>query len=60
MRVALVFLQEHMGFGGHTFKISRFVRGLAKVPLVDEFFTSVLFTVLTKPATTVGGESNLV
>ena len=52
--------QERMGFGGHTFKISRFVRGLAKVPLFDEFFTSVLFTVLTKPATTVGGETNLV
>jgi SAM-dependent methyltransferase len=52
--------QERMGFGGHTFKISRLMRGLAKVPLLDEFFTSVLFTVLTKPATTVGEESNLV
>jgi len=41
--------QERIGFGGSTFKISRAVRGLAQVPLFDEFFTSVLFTVLTKP-----------
>ena len=41
--------QECIGFGGSTFKISRLVRGLARVPLLDEFFTSVLFTVLTKP-----------
>lgn len=41
--------QERIGFGGTTFKISRAVRGLAQVPLFDEFFTSVLFTVLTKP-----------
>lgn len=42
--------QEKIGFGGHTFKLSRAVRGLAHVPLLDEFFTSVLFTVLSKPA----------
>ena len=41
--------QERIGFGGTTFKISRAVRGLAQVPVLDEFFTSVLFTVLTKP-----------
>lgn len=41
--------QERIGFGGSTFKISRLVRGLAQAPLLDEFFTSVLFTVLTKP-----------
>ena len=41
--------QERIGFGGSTFKISRTFRGLARVPLLDEFFTSVLFTVLTKP-----------
>ena len=41
--------QECIGFGGTTFKLSRMVRGLARVPLLDEFFTSVLFTVLTKP-----------
>jgi|SRR5688500_1476357 len=42
--------QERIGFGGKTFKIGRLVRGLAQVPVLDEFFTSVLFTVLTKPA----------
>jgi SAM-dependent methyltransferase len=41
--------QEKIGFGGRTFKISRAVRGLAQVPVLDEFFTSVLFTVLEKP-----------
>ena len=41
--------QERIGFGGNTFKISRMARGLASVPLLDEFFTSVLFTVLKKP-----------
>lgn len=41
--------QERIGFGGKTFKISRMVRGLAHVPVLDEFFTSVLFTVLVKP-----------
>ena len=41
--------QEKIGFGGNTFKISRMVRGLANVPVLDEFFTSVLFTVLVKP-----------
>ena len=41
--------QERIGFGGNTFKISRFVRGLAQVRVLDEFFTSVFFTVLTKP-----------
>ena len=42
--------QGRIGFGGSTFKISRLVRGFAQVPLLDEFFTSVLFTVLAKPA----------
>jgi SAM-dependent methyltransferase len=41
--------QEQIGFGGSTFKLSRMVRGLANVPLLNEFFTSVLFTVLVKP-----------
>jgi ubiquinone/menaquinone biosynthesis C-methylase UbiE len=41
--------QERIGFGGRTFKISRLVRDLAQVPVLDEFFTIVLFTVLTKP-----------
>ena len=41
--------QEKIGFGGSTFKLSRAVRGLAQVPMLDEFFTSVLFTVLEKP-----------
>lgn len=43
-----VVYQERMGFGGNTFKASRIVRGFAQVPLLDEFFTSVLFTVLKK------------
>ncbi len=46
--------QERIGFGGNTFKISRMVRGLAQVPVLDEFFTSVLFTVLKKPGSHVG------
>ena len=41
--------QERIGFGGSTFKLSRMVRGLAKAPVLTEFFTSVLFTVLVKP-----------
>lgn len=41
--------QERIGFGGNTFRISRVLRGFVKVPLLDEFFTSALFTVLTKP-----------
>jgi SAM-dependent methyltransferase len=41
--------QEKIGFGGNTFKLSRVTRGLAQVPVLDEFFTSVLFTVLEKP-----------
>lgn len=41
--------QERIGFGGSTFKFSRFFRGLAQAPVFDEFFTSVLFTVLKKP-----------
>jgi len=41
--------QERIGFGGNTFKISKMVRGLANVPVLDEFFTSILFTVLVKP-----------
>jgi ubiquinone/menaquinone biosynthesis C-methylase UbiE len=40
--------QEKIGFGGSTFKLSRVTRGLTKVPLLDELFTNVLFTVLTK------------
>lgn len=43
--------QERIGFGGNTFKAARLVRGLAHVPLLTEFFTSVLFTVLAKPRT---------
>jgi ubiquinone/menaquinone biosynthesis C-methylase UbiE len=50
--------QERIGFGGSTFKLSRFVRGLAQVPVFDEFFTSVLFTVLTKPENAVKPEGN--
>lgn len=41
--------QERIGFGGKTFKLSRLVRGLAQVPVMDELFTSALFTVLVKP-----------
>ncbi len=41
--------QDRIGFGGKTFKISRLVRNLARVPVLDEFFTSVYFTVLSKP-----------
>jgi ubiquinone/menaquinone biosynthesis C-methylase UbiE len=41
--------QERIGFGGKTFKISRLVRNLAKVPLLDDFFCSALYTVLQKP-----------
>jgi len=41
--------QEKIGFGGKTFKLSRVTRGLTHVPVLDEFFTSVLFTVLAKP-----------
>jgi len=41
--------QERIGFGGSTFKLSRMVRGLAKAPVLTEYFTSVLFTVLVKP-----------
>lgn len=42
--------QERIGFGGKTFKVGRLLRGLARVPLADEFFTNALFTVLRKPA----------
>lgn len=41
--------QEKIGFGGNTFKLSPLTRGLCHVPVLDEFFTSVLFTVLEKP-----------
>ena len=41
--------QERIGFGGNTFKAARVVRGLAHIPVLTEFFTSVLFTVLKKP-----------
>ena len=41
--------QERIGFGGRTFKISRLIRGLAKVPLLDDFFCKALYTVLQKP-----------
>ena len=41
--------QERIGFGGKTFKAGRLVRGLAQVPVADEFFTNALFTVLRKP-----------
>jgi ubiquinone/menaquinone biosynthesis C-methylase UbiE len=41
--------QEPIGFGGRTFKIGRLVRFLAKVPLLDDFFCSALYTVLEKP-----------
>lgn len=41
--------QERIGFGGKTFKLARLARGLAQVPVADEFFTSALFTVLSKP-----------
>jgi SAM-dependent methyltransferase len=40
--------QERSGFGGKTFKVGRFVRYLANVPVLDEFFTNALFTVLRK------------
>jgi ubiquinone/menaquinone biosynthesis C-methylase UbiE len=43
--------QEKIGFGGSTFKLSPLTRGLCHVPFLDEFFTSVLFTVLEKPPT---------
>jgi SAM-dependent methyltransferase len=43
--------QERIGFGGKTFKLSRFLRGLAQVPVMDELFTNALFTVLVKPPT---------
>ena len=41
--------QERIGFGGNTFKAARLVRSAAHVPVLTEYFTSVLFTVLTKP-----------
>ena len=41
--------QERLGFGGRTFKIGRLVRSFAKVPFVDDFFCSALYTVLEKP-----------
>jgi ubiquinone/menaquinone biosynthesis C-methylase UbiE len=41
--------QERLGFGGRTFKIGRLVRFLAKVPALDDFFCSALYTVLQKP-----------
>jgi hypothetical protein len=41
--------QERIGFGGRTFRIGRLVRFLAKVPFVDDFFCSALYTVLEKP-----------
>ena len=42
--------QARIGFAGNTFKLSRMTRRLANVPFLTEFFTSVLFTVLVKPA----------
>lgn len=44
--------QERLGFGGKTFKMGRLVRQLAHVPVLDEFFTNALFTVLHKPRRT--------
>ena len=41
--------QERIGFGGNTFKAARVLRGLAHIPVLTEFFTAVLFTVLKKP-----------
>jgi len=41
--------QARIGFGGSTFKLSRLTRGLAKLPVLTEYFTSILFTVLVKP-----------
>lgn len=41
--------QARIGFGGSTFKLSRMTRGLAKLPVLTEYFTSILFTVLVKP-----------
>lgn len=43
--------QEKIGFGGKTFKLSRLVKGLVRVPVADELFTNALFTVLEKPTT---------
>ena len=40
--------QERIGFGGKTYKITRYLRGLSQVRGLDEFFTNALFTVLTK------------
>jgi ubiquinone/menaquinone biosynthesis C-methylase UbiE len=42
--------QERIGFGGKTYKVSRYFNWLARVPQMDEFFTNALFTVLMKPA----------
>ena len=41
--------QERIGFGGKTFKVGKLLRGLSQVPLLDEFFTNALFTVLRRP-----------
>ena len=41
--------QARIGFGGSTFKLSRITRGLTKLPVLTEYFTSILFTVLIKP-----------
>jgi SAM-dependent methyltransferase len=40
---------SRMGFGGKAFRLARFMRSLAQVPLLDEFFLRAVLCVLKKP-----------
>jgi len=39
---------ERVGFGGKTAPLARYLRPLAQVPLLDEFFSSAVFCVCRK------------
>ena len=41
---------RRLGFGGRAYGWTRAFRGLAQVPILDEFFSNALFCVLEKPA----------
>jgi SAM-dependent methyltransferase len=41
---------EHIGFGGKGYPLAKLLRGLAQVPILNEFFINFVFCVLRKPA----------
>jgi hypothetical protein len=40
---------EYIGFGDKGYPLARFLRGLAQVPVLNEFFINFVFCVLRKP-----------